>query len=424
MTGIPYIPEYIVVHLGKPDEQAENVTVSFIDYIKNVASSEIYPTWPEESIKANIYAQISYALNRVYTEWYRSKGYDFDITSSTQFDQKFINNRNIYDTINRVVDELFNDYLRKVGTVNPYFTQYCNGTTSKCDGLSQWGTVPLAQEGRNAMQIIRYYYGNDTELVVDAKVGENVPSYPGTPIKLGDFGEDVRRMQIYLNRISRNYPSIPKIPVTDGAFGKSTEDAVKMFQKQFKLTVDGIIGKGTWYRIIYIYTSVKKLSELVSEGIGYSDLPHQFNTAIKKGQSGGQVLTLQYFLSFVAEFDDNIPAVTMDGIFGEDTENSVKAFQRTRGLTADGIVGENTWHTLYDAYKGIIDFIAEEEPQDIAPYPNVVLERGMAGPSIMIIYPDFYTKFLPFQLMEISAQKHRRRWSIFKRYFNCLKPEK
>ena len=171
MVGLPFIPENITVHLGPPDSDADNVTLSFLDYIKNVASSEIYPTWPENALRANIYAQISFALNRIYTEWYPSQGYDFDITNSTAFDQAFVPNRDIYDNISRLVDSLFNSYVRRQGSIEPYFTQYCNGTTVTCEGLSQWGTVPLAEQGLIPYEILQNYYGDDIDIVQNAPVG-------------------------------------------------------------------------------------------------------------------------------------------------------------------------------------------------------------------------------------------------------------
>ena len=286
MTGEPYIPETITVHLGTPDSSAQNVTVSFPDYIKNVASSEIYPTWPENAIRANVYAQISYALNRVYTEWYRSRGYDFDITNSTRYDQAFVQNRDIYDNVSDIVDEIFNNYVRRQGSVEPYFTQYCNGTTVTCDGLSQWGTVPLAEQGYTPYQILTNYYGDDIEIVTNAPVRINAPSYPGVPLRIGDAGNDVRSKQIQLNRISNNYPAIPKIYPVDGVFGQETEDAVKEFQRIFNLAPDGVIGKQTWYRIAYLYTSVKRLSELNSEGIPFEDVELQYSTLLRYGDRG------------------------------------------------------------------------------------------------------------------------------------------
>ena len=206
ITITPFIPQYITVHLGPPDSDAENVTVTFPDYIKNVASSEIYPTWDESAIRANIYAQISFALNRVYTEFYRSRGYDFDITNSTAIDQKFIKGRNIFDNIDRIVDEIFNDYIREIGVAEPLAAKYCNGTTVTCEGLSQWGSENLAQQGYSTLDILYYYYGYNIELVNDAPIREFRESYPGTPIRRGDSGAYVKVIQRELNLISQNYP--------------------------------------------------------------------------------------------------------------------------------------------------------------------------------------------------------------------------
>ena len=209
----PYVPRTITVHLGPPDQWAENITVSFPDYVKNVASSEIYPTWEPAAIRANILAIISFALNRVYTEFYPSRGYDFQITSSTAYDQKFIRGRNVFENISQMVDEIFNNYIRRQGFVEPLSAKFCNGTTTTCDGLSQWGSQDLAKQGYNSMEILRTYYGDDIELVVDAPIQDITASYPGTPIRLGAVGDDVLRIQAMLNRISQNYPAIPKVSV-------------------------------------------------------------------------------------------------------------------------------------------------------------------------------------------------------------------
>lgn len=209
LNDLPYIPESITVHLGDPDQSAENVTVPFADYIKNVASSEIYPTWQESALRANILAQISFALNRVYTEYYRSRGYPFNITNSTAVDQSFINGRNYFDSISEIVDEIFDDYLRKRDRIEPLFAQYCNGTTVTCDGLSQWGSVDLADEGYDSVQILKTYYGDDTEIVTDAPVMGITSSPPTRLLRLGSTGNDVLAVQLRLNRISVNYPSIP-----------------------------------------------------------------------------------------------------------------------------------------------------------------------------------------------------------------------
>lgn len=403
----PIIPNTIRVHLGSPRSGAENVTVSFSDYIKNVASSEIYSTWPEQAIRANILAQVSFALNRIYTEWYPSMGYDFDITSDTNFDQKFIKGRNIYENISRIVDELFNDYIRKEGTVNPFFAQYCNGTTVTCDGLSQWGTVPLAEEGLSAFEILENYYGNDIELVVNAPLQDNLPSYPGTPLSRGNLNENVRRMQLYLNRISANYPSVPKISVVNGLFDENTENAVKAFQRIFNLTVDGIIGKATWYRIVYIYSAVTRLAELTSEGVGYENLPKRFEGDLSEGDSGGQVVTLQYFLAILSFFNQEIPRPDIDGVYGNGTRKSVEAFQRYADIPQTGAVDRVTWDNIYGAYKGTADYLEEQQlvqTVNTQPYPGVVLRRGDTGPSVLVFktYLNYISSYF-FDLPELPA---------------------
>ena len=243
---LPYIPESITVHLGPPDSDARNVTVPFTDYIKNVASSEIYPTRPENALRANIIAQTTFALNRIYTEYYPSRGYDFDITNSTAIDQSFIYGRDIFENINDLVDELFDTYIRREGSVEPIFSLYCNGTTVTCDGMSQWGSVSLANEGRTPFEILKYYYGDDIELVRNAPVAGVSRSYPGRILERGSSGNDVRFMQVRLNRISKNYPAIPKIRELDGIYADDTADAVSEFQRIFSLPVTGAIDKSTW----------------------------------------------------------------------------------------------------------------------------------------------------------------------------------
>ena len=384
MADLPFIPETITVHLGAPDANASNVTVPFPDYIKNVASSEIYPTWPVSALRANILAQISFALNRIYTEWYPSRGYNFDITNNTQFDQSFVQNRDIFENISQLVDEIFNDYVRREGTVEPYFTQYCNGTTSTCEGLSQWGTVPLAEQGLNSVEILEEFYGNTIEIVTDAPVMNNLPSYPGSPLRLGDISNDVLTKQIQLNRISRNYPAIPKIETVDGVFGVGTDAAVRAFQRIFNLVEDGIIGKETWYRIAYLYTSVKRLAELDSEGIALEEVRKQFSDLIRPGDTGDEVRVVQYFLAVVGNFYDTVPSIPINGDFDTATENAVRAFQRTVGLPEDGIVGEQTWNELYNAYRGIVDTLVIPENR-IAPYPGEPLTLGSEGQFVTFL---------------------------------------
>ena len=242
--NLPVIPQQITVHLGAPgDSTARNVTVPFIDYIKNVASSEIYPTWPEDALRANIYAIISFALNRIYTEWYPSRGYNFDITNTTQYDQAFVPDRDIFENISRIVDDIFNDYVVRQGNIEPLFTQFCNGTTSTCAGLSQWGTVSLANEGLTPFRILQNYYGDNIGIVENAPIVNLEESYPGEPLKLGDSGNNVKIIQTELNRIARNYPAIPKIAEENGIFGVDTENAVKKFQEIFNLEQTGTVNK-------------------------------------------------------------------------------------------------------------------------------------------------------------------------------------
>lgn len=250
---LPFIPETITVHLGAPDSNAENVTLPFDEYITNVASSEIYPTWPESAIRANIYAQISFALNRIYTEYYRSRGYDFDITNSTAFDQSFIKGRDYFENVGRIVSEIFDSYIVRQGSVEPLFTAYCDGREVNCEGLSQWGTVSLANQGYTPYEILQYYYGNDINIINDVPVQVPNSSLPPRPLRLGSGGDEVRTVQLRLNRISDNYPAIPKIALPDGVFSFDTEDAVKSFQETFSLEPDGIVGRATWYKILFVY---------------------------------------------------------------------------------------------------------------------------------------------------------------------------
>ncbi|MDR2751165.1 MAG: peptidoglycan-binding protein, partial [Clostridiales bacterium] len=233
------IPSNVRVHLAAPSAWGQNVTVSFTDYIKNCASSEIYATWPVASLEANILCEISLLLNRIYTEWYPSKGYDFDITNNTQYDQAFVYGRNIFQEIRVVVDRIFNEYVRRAGHKEPYYTEYCNGTTSTCPGLSQWGTVPLAESGMNALQILKQYYPEDIEIAETYNIKDAPQSYPGYSLSEGSQSDFVKAIQNQLNRIRENYPLIPQIRNPNGVFGYDTENAVKVFQQTFGLSADG-----------------------------------------------------------------------------------------------------------------------------------------------------------------------------------------
>lgn len=259
----PVIPEYITVHEGSPnDNSAPNYRVPYKDYLKNVASCEIYSTWPETTIRANIFCIVSFTLNRIYTEWYRGKGKNFDITSSTAYDHAFNYGRNIYDSISKVVDEIFSTYIRRFGRKQPLLTQYCDGKNVTCpQWLSQWGSKYLGDQGKVPYEILTYYYGNDIELVTADRVKGSPSSYPGYDLTIGSSGESVRMVQDFLNRISQNYPLIPKVAV-DGVFGPSTAEAVRVFQGIFNLPQNGIVDYATWYKISYVYVGVTRIAEL------------------------------------------------------------------------------------------------------------------------------------------------------------------
>ncbi len=348
----PFVPQRITVHLGPPSSNAENVTVSFSDYVKNVASSEIYPTWDESALRANILAIVSFALNRVYTEFYRSRGYDFDITNSTAYDQFFVKGRAYFENISRLVDELFNDYLRRPGFVEPLAAKFCNGTTVTCEGLSQWGSQNLAQQGYTSTQILRSYYGN-VETVANAPIRGITASYPGTPLRVGSTGPNVVVLQTSLNRIAQNYPAIPKIPVVDGIYGPRTEASVRTLQQIFGLTPDGIVGPATWYEIVRLYGGVNSLSELRSQGQQFYAINWSPPNALQIGDSGDKVRQLQYMLSVLSAYITGIPPLTADGIYGTATRAAVLAAQRRFGLPETGVVDAATWDEIYDQYAGI-----------------------------------------------------------------------
>lgn len=356
------IPNPITVHLGAPDAAAANVSVPFLDYVKNVASSEIYPTWPKAAIRANVDAIMTFALNRVYTEWYKSRGYSFDITNSTAYDQYYAPGHPIYGSISDAVDEAFGEYVRRRGQNAPYFTSFCNGTSVTCRGLSQWGTVSLANQGYSPLQILLYYYPNDIELASTDIVTGALSSYPGSPLRIGSAGLDVQTIQTWLKRIRQNYPAIPVITDPTGTFGESTRAAVVKFQRVFDLTADGVVGKATWYALSNLYASVTRLAELDSEGtsLGIGTVPPA--SVLRQGARGQDVVTLQYLLNLISRYIPAVPAPTQDGIFGSNTRQSVIAYQRQMGLNPDGIVGARTWESLYQTYLGIGENVPLPQP--------------------------------------------------------------
>ena len=382
----PVIPTYITVHLGRPNQPAENVTLPFTEYIKNVASSEIYPTWPENAIRANILAQISFALNRIYTEYYRSRGYDFDITNNTAIDQAFNKDGEVYSNISAIVDEIFNNYIVRRGRVEPLYAQFCDGYTTSCNGLSQWGSVTLANRGLSPIEILRYYYGDDISLVYNAPISDNTQSYPGTALRRGSFGDDVVTIKRELNRISQNYPAIPKIQYINGVFDLETENAVKKFQEIFNLSPDGIVGKATWYKIKQIFASVKRLSELTGEGLTISEVARRYTRELNMGSQGEDVEALQYYLAFIGYFFPELPPIPITGYFGELTRDAVFTFQNNFGLPVTGVVDANVFFEIERAYRDAVSDLPPDYQSAIGePYPGRFIIEGDRGESVRII---------------------------------------
>ena len=394
----PRIPENIVVHLGAPDSDAMNVTESFADYIKNVASSEIFPTWPEQALRANILAQISVALNRVYTEFYRSRGYNFDITNSPAYDQTYVYGRDIFSNISEIVDEIFDSYIRREEFIEPLFATFCDGVEVQCDGLEQWGSVTLANDGLDYFSILQSYYGDNIVLEQNVPV-ENIPSSaPPVTLMEGDTGRDVELIQRKLNRISTNYPGIPKIYPTDGFFGSSTTDAVRKFQEVFNLDVDGLVGRATWNQIQFIYNAVKKLYTVNSEGIRITDVSTRYTDTLSEGSSGDGVSTIQYYLSYISRFVPTVQEAMIDGSFGPTTANAVRSFQRTYGLPETGVVDRATWDRMENVYYEIVSEIDYEFfGGRILPFPGRILREGIEGNDVRVLqeYLNYISRSYP-----------------------------
>lgn len=402
---VPF-PLEITVHLGSPDDKsALNVTVPYIDYIKNVASSELYPTWPEEALRANIYAIISTTMNRVFTEWYRARGYDFDITSSPQYDQAYVPNRGIFSNISDLTNEIFDQYIIRSGHVEPLFAVFCDGREVQCEGLLQWGTVDLANQGFNALDILKYYYGDDILLVESNIPTTTTETYPGSQLKLGDSGISVFRMQHSLNKISENYPAIPTVDIT-GYFDEKTEEAVKVFQEVFGLPVTGIVDMETWYFIRRIYVAVERMYELNTEGLSQQELLDLYANVILEEGNRPVVALLQYFLNVLSSVYPAIPAVTIDSYYGPETTDAVKVFQEIMGLPPSGIVDLKTWDEIYKAVYVILTNVPVEDIYlPLINFMGIEYREGMNEiyPGILIL--DIMLNYLSTKIPEIPAVK-------------------
>ena len=385
-TAVVTIPTTITVHLGRPDEEAENITVPYLDYIKNVGSSELYPTWPEDALRANIHAITSIAMNRIYTEWYRARGYDFDITNSTQYDQAFVPGRGIFDTIGNIADEIFTQYIVREGQLQPLFAQFCDGRVSQCNGLHQWGTVDLAEAGYTPIEILRYYYGEDINIVTDAPVGYVGASYPGEPLALSDSSIAVLIVQFELDRIRLNYPGLPPIQQISGYFDESTEAAVREFQRVFNLPVTGVVDQATWYMIRNIYIAVTKLAELTAQGVTLAQLTGVTLETYLEGDIRPRVDLIQYALNVLSAYYPTIEGVAITGVFDEQTRQDVIAFQETLNLEPTGVVDSETFEAMTSALFGILDSLPPEAVYlPTMRWPGIVFYPGDESPNIYII---------------------------------------
>ena len=342
-------------------------------------------SWPEEALRANIIAQVSLALNRIWTEWYPSRGYSFNITGSPGYDQAYVNGRTVFAVMERLTAELFNTFVQRSGDAEPYFTEYCDGKTVTCPGMKQWGTVDRAREGMNALQILRYYYGNRVQLVTTDNIAAIPSSYPGSPLRRGSTGTNVRILQKQLSRIAKDYPSFGK-PAVTGTFDEATENSVKKFQKQFSLTADGVVGRATWNKVSLIYVSVKDLAELTSEGEtaeGTQSAGGWPGTVLRRGSTGSSVEQVQFWLSDLAQFDSSLVRVTVDGSYGAATVSAVEAFQTLFGLTPDGVVGRSTWNKLKEVGLAVANKIVAA---NVAPGQFTTTTRaGSSGTAVRAV---------------------------------------
>ncbi len=393
IPGFTYVemPDIVTVHLGPPDVAAENINVNFLDYIKNVASSELYPTWPVNALRANIHAIVSVAMNRVYTEWYRTKGYNFDITNSTAYDQAFVPNRGIFDNISELVNETFDKYIIREGRIEPLFALFCDGRISQCDGMYQWGSVDLANQGYSPIEILKYYYGEDIIIATNAPVGIDVGTFPGD-LKFGDAGPYVQIAQLMLNRVGLNYPAIPQIAV-DAYFGPVTESHVIKFQEIFNLPATGIIDKGTWYELRRIFNSVNKLAELASTGLYIESIPEEAtllpNTYIQ---------IIQFFLNIISAYYPTVPAVDINGIFDSQTRAAIIEFEKTMNLPQTGLIDEETYNALHSTVLSILNTLPPSSiylPRMI--FPELELVRGQNSTFVYILeqYLNFISTLNP-----------------------------
>lgn len=349
-----HIPETITVHLGKPDVEAPNKTVPFVDYIKNAASSEAYPIWPENELRAIICAITTFVLNRIYTEWYRSRGYNFDITNDTQYDPAFICGRSIFKNISNIVDEACNCYMTRQGSIVPCLTHCCNDSTGKCNEHLQWCNIPIDENGPSLYEILKRYYGENINIVENAPLQGVTETYCGTPLMQGASGDNVIVIKQQLNRISKYYPEIPQISLEKPDFDQRTENAVRTFQKIFDLPITGVIDKATWYKIKQYYIRVDKHGKLMSQIIAHDKVLLPCSKNLATGAKG-ITASIQYYLTVIEYFNPDLNTVKIDGNFDSATVNAIKQFQRVYGLQVTGVADEKTMAKLKKIYQNILE---------------------------------------------------------------------
>ena len=384
---MPMIPAYVTVHLGNPNENAENVTVSLPDYIKCVSSSLLDPNMPTEALIALMYGQITLALNRITTRSYRKQGKSFDITSDPSVDQYYEYGIPVPQKINELADGIFNRYISREGENLPIFVEICYEYGQRCRGMSVEGAVNLADMGENYMGILEYYFGRNIYIAEESSINgldnELLITYP---LYQGDSGGDISGLQIALNRIGTNYTSIPFISDINGIYDELTVEAVKEFQNIFDLETSGSIDKETFYRLLYIYNKVKGLNELVQTGINLSDISNELRADLEYGSIGNSVKLLQYYLSFVAAYNEYIPPLQIIGVFGEKTYQSVVAFQRLFGFEPNGVVDEGVWSALISVYESLYSALPPSAFLESAvPYFGNLLIKGSVGNDVRLL---------------------------------------
>lgn len=400
-TLFAIVPQTITVHLGPPDSDAENITVGFVDYIKNVASRIINPTWPESAIRANIHAIVSFILNRTYEKFYRSKGYNFDITNSPNLDLPYEPDGNIFLNISNIVDEIFNDYIARQGSFEPLLTPICDGTVITCEGLYQWEALNLAQQGLNSFEILQYFFGEDIEMIENAPVEVCSAVYTEIPLRLGDTGNNVLLLQSELNQISQGYKEIPKIANVDGVFREDTEAAVKKYQEIFLLPPTGTVDKSTWYSIKRHYVDIYKLLELLKEGVKFEEKNLPFSTRLSENMSGVTVKLLQYYLTLLSYFNPDLISPPLNGVFGINTVSSVKKFQEVYGLPVTGVVDNATWNIIDKVYtQTVASLPTGYEGNSAKLYPGYFLSKGMQNENVRDL--QTYLNLISDNIPEIS----------------------